>query len=205
MRTRTTPLSLRTNARVTHPVPPCGVSPQAISTAYLEKGDFVGVAGEAMGELYGYGFHDVLFKPTKATNHPFRATPASAMSYFVGADNLPGSEEYKGEDAGFAINGGNGWKKVLLNNHKIDLNGDTALATGLYDFTCATTGNVLTVEYTFGYRRCSDGKLRICLHHSSVPYAAMLKAIPAKELHNNDPAIVRPRDHGRLSQCSLPL
>jgi len=41
---------------------------------------------------------------------------------------------------------------------------------GSYDFTCATTGNVATVEYTFGYKRCEDGKPRIFLHHSSVPY-----------------------------------
>ena len=26
------------------------------------------------------------------------------------------------------------------------------------------------VEYTFGYKRCGDGKVRIFLHHSSLPY-----------------------------------
>ena len=42
---------------------------------------------------------------------------------------------------------------------------------GADDFTCFTTGDVVTVEYTFGYKRCSaDGKPRICLHHSSLPY-----------------------------------
>merc|ERR1719326_2484141 len=39
----------------------------SISKTYLEKGDFVAAAGEAAGELYGYGHTDVLFKPTKAT------------------------------------------------------------------------------------------------------------------------------------------
>eukprot|EP00439_Symbiodinium_sp_Y106_P023091 s7790_g2.t2 len=43
---------------------------------------------------------------------------------------------------------------------------------GTYDFTCATTGSVSTVENTFGYARCGDGKVRIFLHHSSVPFAA---------------------------------
>jgi len=43
---------------------------------------------------------------------------------------------------------------------------------GNYYFTCATTGEVTKVEYTFGYTRCDDGNVRICLHHSSVPYAA---------------------------------
>ena len=140
-----------------------------ISSVYLEKGDYVAAAAQAAGELYGYGHHDVLFKPTKATKHPFRATGEVAMSYFVGAEVMK-MDEFKGEDAGFAINGGKGWKKVVFTNHNVALNGETAVAMGSYDFTCATTGNVATVEYTFGYKRCADGKPRIFLHHSSVPY-----------------------------------
>ena len=31
---------------------------------------------------------------------------------------------------------------------------------GNYYFTCATTGDVAKVEYTFGYKRCEDGKVR---------------------------------------------
>ena len=46
----------------------------SISKVYAEKGDYVAAAGEAAGKLYGYGNGDVLFKPTKATNNPFRAT-----------------------------------------------------------------------------------------------------------------------------------
>jgi hypothetical protein len=141
----------------------------SISSVYLKEGDFVAAAGEAAGELYGYGHHNVLFKPTKATAHPFRPTPEVAMSYFVGADAM-NMDEFKGEDAGFAINGGKGWKKVVFKNHQIDLHGDVAIAMGSYDFTCATTKDVVNVEYTFGYKRCADGKPRICLHHSSVPY-----------------------------------
>jgi hypothetical protein len=143
----------------------------SISAVYLEEGDYVAAAAEAAGELYGYGHFNVLFKPTKATKHPFRPTPEVAMSYFVGADAMD-MDEFKGEDAGFAINGGKGWKKVVFTNHQIDLNGATATAMGSYDFTCASTGDVVTVEYTFGYKRCEDGKPRICLHHSSVPYSA---------------------------------
>jgi len=142
----------------------------SISSVYLADGDFVGAAGEAAGELYGYGHHNVLFKPTKATKHPFRPDGGVAMSYFVGAEAMD-MDEFKGEDAGFAINGGKGWSKVVFTNHQIDLNADTAVAMGSYDFTCATTGDVATVEYTFGYKRCEDGKPRIFLHHSSVPYS----------------------------------
>ena len=75
------------------------------------------------------------------------------------------------EDAGFAINGGKGWKEVEFTNHKVELLGAAAIAMGTYVFTCATTGDKARVEYTFGYRRNDDGKARIFLHHSSVPYA----------------------------------
>merc|ERR1711990_585839 len=113
---------------------------KSISKVYLEKGDFIAAAGEAAGELYSYGHTNVLFKPTKATKNPFRATGESAMSYFVGAEAM-GDDTYKGEDAGFAINGGKGWSNVVFNNHKIDLNGPTAQAMGDYTFTDATSGD----------------------------------------------------------------
>merc|ERR1711871_617657 len=143
----------------------------SISKVYAEKGDYVAAAGEAAGKLYGYGKCDVLFKPTKATNHPFRPTAEDAMSYFVGAEAMD-NDKFKGEDAGFAINGGKGWSNVVFRNHKIDLNGPTAQAMGDYVFTDATSGDEVRVEYTFGYKRNDDGKVRIYLHHSSVPYAA---------------------------------
>ena len=54
----------------------------------------------------------------------------------------------------------------------IDLNGPVAIAMGDYLFTCATTSEDVKVEYTFGYKRNADGKARIFLHHSSVPYKA---------------------------------
>merc|ERR1719245_1583935 len=140
-----------------------------ISKVYADKGDYVAAAGEAAGELYGYGYSDVLFKPTKATAHPFRPTAEDAMSYFVGAEAM-NNDKFKGEDAGFAINGGSGWKNVVFRNHQVDLSGPTAQAMGDYVFTDATTGDEVRVEYTFGYKRNDDGMVRIYLHHSSVPY-----------------------------------
>jgi len=141
---------------------------QTISKTYLEGGDYIGAAGDAAGALYGYGHTNVLFKPTKAATDPFRPSPESAMSYFVGGDVVDNGLE---EDAGFAINGGKGWSKVVFDNHQIDYLGNAAIAMGTYYFTCATTGEVSRVEYTFGYKRNEDGKARIFLHHSSVPYA----------------------------------
>ena len=40
------------------------------------------------------------------------------------------------------------------------------------------------VEYTFGYKRNDDGKVRICLHHSSVPYASGSKTSHAKPVES---------------------
>merc|ERR1712190_204044 len=114
-----------------------------ISQVYQNNGDYVKTAADAAGELYAYGKYNVLFKPTKAAEYQFRPTPTEAMSYFVGGKVV---ENGFAEDGGFAINGGN------------------------YYFTCATTGEKSKVEYTFGYQRCDDGKVRIFLHHSSVPY-----------------------------------
>merc|ERR1719440_275419 len=91
------------------------------------------------------------------------------MSYFVGAEAMS-NDKFKGEDAGFAINGGKGWKSVDFRNHQIECYGPVAHAMGDYVFTDATTGDKVRVEYTFGYKRCDDGEVRICLHHSSVPY-----------------------------------
>ncbi|CAE7637186.1 unnamed protein product [Symbiodinium sp. CCMP2592] len=142
---------------------------KTISKTYLDKGDFVAVATKAAGELYGYGHSKVLFKPTKAAEAQFRPTAEDAMSYFVGRKSV---EKGHSEDAGFAINGGKGWSDVVFDNHEIDMDGNMALAMGNYYFTSAADGSKTKVEYTFGYRRNPDGKVRICLHHSSVPFTA---------------------------------
>ncbi|OLP92098.1 Ribulose bisphosphate carboxylase, chloroplastic [Symbiodinium microadriaticum] len=170
-----------------------------ISRTYLDGGDYVGVAANAAGELYGYGHGNVLFKPTKASDVQFRPEAEQAMSYFVGADAIEGGIS---EDHGFAINGGKGWSDVIFNNHQIDLNGNVAIAMGNYCFTSASDGSISKVEYTFGYKKCQvapmkqeslkhqgtgesggcDGKVRICLHHSSVPYQGAGMSVSMEEV-----------------------
>ena len=149
------------------------------SKVHKAGGDYVGAAGEAAGNLYAYGHSNVLFKPTKAVENRFRPTASEAMSYFVGCDAVTGG--YK-EDGGFAINGGKGFSSCVYKNHQIELKGGVGLAMGTYDFTCATSGDVSTVEYTFGYTRCDDGKVRIFLHHSSVPFVAPAQAEQLSQL-----------------------
>merc|ERR1719473_2153611 len=97
----------------------------SISLTHRDGGDYVAAAGQAAGELYGYGHSNVLFKPTKAAEFPFRPTGGEAMSYFVGGSAVEGGYV---EDAGFAINGGKGWKEVEFANHNIELLGPAAVA-----------------------------------------------------------------------------
>jgi len=155
----------------------------SISAKHKDGGDFVKAAGDAAGELYAYGHADVLFKPTKAAEYQFRPTAGEAMSYFIGGAKWDGGYA---EDGGFAINGGKRWASCVYDNHKVVIKNGIGMAIGNYFFTCATTGDEVKVEYTFGYQRCEiDGKVRIFLHHSSVPYVSAktisdLAADPAK-------------------------
>mmetsp|Transcript_18765 Transcript_18765/g.55795 ORF Transcript_18765/g.55795 Transcript_18765/m.55795 type:complete len:202 (+) Transcript_18765:184-789(+) len=138
-----------------------------ISAAYKAKGDFQAKAAEVLDDLYGYASGmDVLFKPTKTAAVPFRPTRDGAASYFLGAQN-GGSIE---EDKGFAINGGTSpWTKVVFDNHGTNFDKNTATAMGEYYFT-DSDGNEAKVEYTFQYKKASDGSVKIILHHSSIPY-----------------------------------
>ena len=76
--------------------------------------------------------------------------------YVQAAAEFVGAEEVKGgypEDDCFAIKRGKGWKDVVFKNHQIQLNGDAAFAMGSNNFARATTGDFITVEYTFGYKQ----------------------------------------------------
>jgi len=130
-----------------------------ISSAYSEGGDFVKRAELHIDSLYDYKDGNVLFKPTFASEEQFRSTFDSALSYFVGENGVCS------EDTGFAIKG---WTKVRFQNDDVIIHGSTALAMGNYFFT-NSEGDEVKVEYSFGYTNDSEGNLRICLHHSSVP------------------------------------
>lgn len=131
-----------------------------IGRVYLDKGDFKAAAERHIDELYGYGSGEVLFKPTKAVDQQFRLTKQGALSYFVGGDS-----DYP-EDKGFATHP---WTSVRFDNRGTVIEGNTALAMGNYYFT-TPEGDEVKVEYSFGYKKDDAEKLRIVLHHSSVPY-----------------------------------
>lgn len=113
-----------------------------------------------LDEFYAFDHGQVLFKPTLASADQFRGTKKEALSYFIGQDLA--------EDKGFALAP---YTKVRWENEGIITDGDSAMAMGNYFFT-KTDGEVVKVEYSFGYVKDQDGDLKINLHHSSLPFSA---------------------------------
>ncbi len=146
----------------------CSLTEAQIKDAQKAWGDGIVAIGAAkdskkralkhLDTLYGYEQGAVLFKPTKAADDQFRGTKDEALSYFV-KGIVP-------EDKGFALAP---YTKVRFENEGIVINCNAALAMGNYFFT-TTEGKDIKVEYSFGYVKDKDGKLKINLHHSSLPY-----------------------------------
>jgi len=132
-----------------------------IAAAYERGDDYTAIATKHVEHLYAYDLSEVLFKPTMASKEQFRPTFEGALSYFVASNNACK------EDTGFAIKG---WTSVEFENSGIIVNKINAIAMGNYFFT-GSDGSKTKVEYTFGYIRDDAGKLRIVLHHSSLPAA----------------------------------
>ena len=133
-----------------------------IGRDFMEKKDYTQTAKDHIDSLYAYDISTVLFKPTKAAEEQFRPSKESALSYFVATNGACK------EDKGFAIQP---WTKVRFENQDIIISGATAMAMGNYFFT-DTEGTETKVEYTFGYLLDEAGKVRINLHHSSVPFSS---------------------------------
>jgi hypothetical protein len=136
-----------------------------IGKVYKEGGDYKAVAGQLIDDLYDYKEGKVFFKPTLAFGkNTFRSTRAGALSYFIG-----GNKDFP-EDTGFALKQ---WVKVSHDNNAaengIQIHGDVAITMGHVYLTNAK-GEEVTVEKTFAFRRCKDGKLRLCVHKSALPY-----------------------------------
>merc|ERR1719428_2243155 len=139
-----------------------------IAAAYPD-GEYVKEATDHINNLYAYEQSKVLFKPTLAADEQFRGTFDKALSYFVATDK-DGDKDKKAcpEDGGFAIKG---WTAVRFENtEEILTSGSVGMAMGNYFFT-DPDGQEVKVEYSFGYMLDDEGKVRIFLHHSSMPYA----------------------------------
>lgn len=137
----------------------------SISTTYEKEGlpAAKALAGAVIDAAYGYQYGVVLFKPTLAESPQiFRTTRAGALAYFVGDDQaFP-------RDKGFALKG---WRKVAVRNAGIYLSGGTATSMGQVLLT-DKDGKTTTVDKTWTWHKDDSGRLRIMVHHSSLPYTS---------------------------------
>ena len=136
-----------------------------ISEAYESSG--IGkareVANEFLDNLYGFEFGPVLFKPTlSGGSKTFRPSKEGALSYFIGENpNYP-------NDTGFGIKY---WRKVDSDTSAIFIEENVAMWIGWVTLV-NNIGDEVKVDKSWGYRKDDNGRLRIVLHHSSLPYEA---------------------------------
>ena len=119
------------------------------------------LAEKVIDAAYGYQMGAVLFKPTlTVAPQTFRTTRAGALAYFVGGDAaFP-------KDTGFALKG---WQSCRVANAAIFIAGDSATTMGNVMIT-GRDGKVTTVDKTWKFVKDDAGKLRIVVHHSSLPF-----------------------------------
>ncbi|MFT3883226.1 MAG: hypothetical protein QM703_26685 [Gemmatales bacterium] len=136
-----------------------------IGKVYKEGGDYRALADKIIDDAYDYQEGKVFFKPTLAFGkNTFRSTREGALAYFVGGDkNFP-------EDTGFALKK---WVKVRYDNNAaengIQIHGNIAITMGNVYLT-NSKGDEVMVDKTFVFRKCKDGKLRLCVHKSALPF-----------------------------------
>lgn len=135
----------------------------AISRAYDDGGIEMAraVAGDILESLYGFEFGPVLFKPTLSGGaKTFRTDRTGTLSYFIGHNpDFP-------QDTGFGLKS---WREVSSQTSSVFVEGDVAMWMGWVTFT-DRNGDAVKVDKSFGYRRAADGRLKLVLHHSSLPY-----------------------------------
>ncbi len=134
----------------------------SISKTHREGGDAKALAAKIIDAAYNYGNGPVLFKPTLTYGEQtFRTTREGALAYFVG-----GNPAFP-NDKGFALKP---WAKARFVNAATYIEGNLGTTMGHVIIT-DTSGKETKVEKTWIFRRGDDGKLRIVLHKSAIPYA----------------------------------
>ena len=131
-----------------------------------EGGDYKAYANKVLSEAYNYDYGKVFFKPTLAFgDQTFRNDKKGALAYFIGGD-----PDYP-NDKGFALTP---WVKARYDNA-----GDKNEGIQIYGSVAITMGNVwvtgkdgkeVMVDKTWVFKKGKDGKLRIIVHKSALPY-----------------------------------
>ncbi len=129
-------------------------------------GDYKAYANEVLSTAYNYDSGKVFFKPTLAYgDQTFRNDKKGALAYFIGGD-----PDYP-NDKGFALTP---WVKARYdnagaNNEGIQIYGSIAITMGNVWVT-GKDGKEVMVDKTFVFKKGKDGKLRIIVHKSALPY-----------------------------------
>lgn len=136
-----------------------------IAKTYAAGGDYKTVATEVLTNQYNYDYGTVLFKPTLTFgDQTFRLDKEGAAAYFIG-----GNPKYP-DDSGFALKP---WVACRYtnagNNAGVLIDGDFAATMGNVFLTDAQ-GKETVVDKFFAFKRGVDGKLRIVVHKSALPF-----------------------------------
>ncbi|MFM9948467.1 MAG: hypothetical protein ACKV1O_11055 [Saprospiraceae bacterium] len=136
-----------------------------------EGGDYKAFATQVLSDAYNYDNGKVFFKPTLAFGEQtFRNDKKGALAYFVGGD-----PDYP-DDKGFALTP---WVKARYDNagnknEGIQIYGSVAITMGNVWVT-GKDGKEVMVDKTWVFKKGKDGKLRIIVHKSSLPFTPPAK------------------------------
>ncbi|MFC6876758.1 hypothetical protein ACFQZF_09570 [Flavobacterium myungsuense] len=136
-----------------------------------EGGDYKAFAEQVLSDAYNYDNGKVFFKPTLAYgDQTFRNDKKGALAYFIGGD-----ADYP-NDKGFALTP---WVKARYDNageknEGIQIYGSVAITMGNVWVT-AKDGKEVMVDKTWVFKKGKDGKLRIIVHKSSLPFSPTTK------------------------------
>jgi hypothetical protein len=136
-----------------------------------DGGDYKAFAEKVLSDAYNYDNGKVFFKPTLAYgDQTFRNDKKGALAYFIGGDSaFP-------NDKGFALTP---WVKARYDNA-----GEKNEGIQIYGSVAITMGNVwvtdkdgkeVMVDKTWVFKKGKDGKLKIIVHKSALPFAPAIK------------------------------
>ncbi len=132
-----------------------------------EGGDYKAFAEQVLSEAYNYDNGKVFFKPTLAFgDQTFRNDKKGALSYFIGGDPAYPN------DKGFAMAP---WVKARYDNageknEGIQIYGSVAITMGNVWVT-GKDGKEVMVDKTWVFKKGKDGKLKIIVHKSALPFS----------------------------------
>ena len=135
----------------------------AISNAYDEKGidSATIIANQILDSLYGFELGSILFKPTlSGGKQTFRSDKEGTLSYYLG-----NNAKYP-SDTGFAIKS---WSKFESETSSFYSDESTAMWMGWVTLT-NKKGEIIKVDKSWGYKKLTNGSIKIISHHSSLPY-----------------------------------